>query len=76
MEPKFRHCSALTESEPIALKQKTLEPVELQVKLAEAETLPEEVAVVSAVGIKFLRNVNGELLEIKDAGGMRILGVG
>lgn len=76
LETKFRPCSQLTESELIALNQKTLAPVTLKLTLTEAEALPEEVAVVSAVGVAFFRNVNGELLKIEDAGGMRVLGVG
>lgn len=76
LAPKFKNCSALTESEPIALNQKTLAPVTLQLKLTEAEALPEEVAVVSAVGVSFYKNVNGELLKVEDAGGMRVLGIG
>mgnify|MGYP003138305033 FL=1 len=76
VERSFWPCSKLTESEPIALNQKILGPVALKLTLTEAESLPEEVAVVSAVGVAFFRNVNGELLALKDAGGMRILGVG
>lgn len=76
MEPKFRPCSKFTESEPIALNQKVLAPITLKLTLKETEALPEAVAVVSAVGVAFFRNVNGELLKIKDAGGMRVLGVG
>ena len=75
LEPKFRNLGNFVASEPIALKQKTIGPVSLSLKLAEAISIPEEVAVVTAVGIAFFRNVNGELLEMKDAGGMRILGV-
>ncbi|HBC05010.1 MAG TPA: hypothetical protein DC015_12670 [Aequorivita sp.] len=76
LKTKFRPCSKLTESEPIALNQKTLGPITLKLTLTETEALPEEVAMVCAVGVAFFRNVNGELLKIKDAGGMRVLGVG
>lgn len=75
MEPKFRNLGNFVESEPIVLKQNTIMPVNLSLTLAEAFSVPEEVAVVTAIGVEFFRNVNGELLEVKDAGGMRILGV-
>ncbi len=76
LEPRFRTPSVFVESEPIALKQKTILPINLSLKLTDAIIIPEEVAVVSVVGVSFFRNVNGELLVIKDAGGMRVLGVG
>ncbi|CAM3273335.1 hypothetical protein [Aequorivita lipolytica] len=75
LEPKFKTPAVFVESEPIALKQKTIAPISLNLKLTEATAIPEEVAVVSVVGVVFFRNVNGELLEIKDTGGMRVLGV-
>lgn len=75
-EPNFRNLCAFTESEAIPLKQKTIAPLTLSLTLAEAVVVPEEVAVVTVVGVSFFRNVNGELLEIKDTGGMRVLGVG
>ena len=75
LEPKFRNLSSFTDSEPIALNQKIIAPVNLRLQLAEATAIPEAVAVVSVVGVVFFRNVNGELLEMKDAGGMRVLGV-
>ncbi|WP_157418063.1 hypothetical protein [Aequorivita capsosiphonis] len=76
LEPKHRSLSALVESEPIDLKQKMIASVTLSLRLAEANAMPQAVAVVSAVGVVFYRNVNGELLEMKDARGMRVLGVG
>lgn len=76
MEPKFRVPSVFVDSEPIALNQKTIAPVSLNLKLTNGIAIPEAVAVVTVVGIEFFRNVNGELLEVKDAGGMRVLGVG
>jgi hypothetical protein len=75
IEPNFRPVSVFTDSEPIALAQKTIAPVTLNLKLTEGIVIPETVAVVTVVGVGFFRNVNGELLEMKDAGGMRILGV-
>ena len=75
LEPKFRSNGVFVESEPIALKQKTILPVSLSLKLTEDIAVPEEVAVVCAVGVSFLRNVNGEMFGIEKTGGMRILGV-
>lgn len=74
VEPKFRNLGDFVESEPIALKQKTIAPVELHLKLTEDGPLPEEVAVVTMVGVSFIQNVNGELLEMKKTEGMRVLG--
>ncbi len=76
LEPKHSGVSTLVESEPIALKQSTIAPIAMRLKLDESKAIPEEVAVVSAVGVSFYRNVNGELLKIEAAGGMRVLGVG
>lgn len=76
VEPSFRNCSAFTESEPLALAQQAIGSVTLQLNLPEKVVVPDEVAVVSAVGVRFLKNVNGELLEVEDAGGMRVFGVG
>lgn len=76
LEPKHHSLSGLVESEPIDLKHKTITPISLRLKLAEDTVLPDEVAVVSAVGVAFYRNVNGELLEVKDSLAMRVLGVG
>lgn len=76
LEPKHSGVSALVESEPIALRQRTIAPIAMHLKLDAAKSIPEEVAVVSAVGVCFYRNVNGELLKVENAGGMRILGVG
>ena len=75
LETKFRNVCAFIDSEPIALNQKTIAPVALSLKLTEALAVPDAVAVVTVVGVAFFRNVNGELLEVKDAGGMRVLGV-
>ena len=75
MEPKFRMPGVFADSEPIALNQKTIAPVTLPLKLTEEIAIPEAVAVVTVIGVAFFRNVNGELLEVKDAGGMRVLGV-
>jgi hypothetical protein len=76
MEPNFRPASVFANSEPIALAQKTIAPVTLPLKITEGIAIPEAVAVVTVVGVGFCRNVNGELLELKDAGGMRVLWVG
>src|SRR5690606_26229994 len=76
LETKFRNVCAFIDSEPIALNQKTIAPVALSLKLTEALAVPEAVAVVTVVGVAFFRNVNGELLEVKDSLAMRILGVG
>ena len=76
LEPKFRNVCRFIDSEPIALNQKTIVPVTLSAKLTEGIAVPEAVAVVSVVGIVFFRNVNGELLEVKDSLAMRVLGVG
>lgn len=67
--------SALVESELFVLKQKTIAPITLSLKFSEDVAIPEEVAIVCAVGVRFYMNINGEMLEIKDVGGMRILGV-
>ncbi|MBK5214931.1 MAG: hypothetical protein JJE55_14890 [Flavobacteriaceae bacterium] len=75
LEPKFRSLGDFVESEPIALKQKSIAPIKMILKLAEATAVPEEVAVVTAVGVVFFRNVNGELLEVKDSLAMKVLGV-
>lgn len=75
LEPNFRLPSVFNDSEPILLKQKTITPITLSLKLTEGIAIPEAVAVVTVVGVAFFRNVNGELLELKDAGGMRVLGV-
>ena len=76
LEPKHSGISAIVESEPIALKQRTIAPIAMRLKFDTAKSIPEEVAVVSAVGVCFYRNVNGELLKVENSGGMRILGVG
>ena len=76
LETKFRNLCAFMNSEPIALNQKIITPLTLHLKLAETITVSDEVAVVCVVGVSFFRNVNWELLEVKDAGGLRILGVG
>lgn len=75
LEPKHSGDSALMESGAIALKQRTIAPIALRLRLVDGKALPEEVAVVSAVGVDFYRNVNGELLKVENAGGMRVLGV-
>lgn len=75
-EPKYKSICFFVESKPISLKQKTIQPLTLSLRHTEDMALPEEVAVVCVVGVIFYRNVNGELLEITDAGGMRVLGVG
>lgn len=76
LEPRFFNVCGFVTSEPIALNQKTIAAVPLRLKLAVATAILEEVAVVTVVGVSFFRNVNGELLAVKDAGGMRVLGVG
>ena len=75
LERKFKNISVITESDPIALKQKTIAPVKMGVKLTEVTAIPDEVAVVTFVGVSFYRNVNGELLELSNSGGMKVLGV-
>lgn len=75
VEGKFKNLSAFKASNPIDLKQKTIAAETLRVSLSETSGIPDEVAVVVVVGISFFRNVNGEMLEVKDAGGMKILGV-
>lgn len=75
MEPNHFSLSTLAESELITLKQKTIAPRALSLTLTDTVAIPEEVAVVSAVGVRFYRDVNGEILEMKDVGAMRILGV-
>lgn len=76
LEPKHRNLISLVESEPIDLKQTSITPITLSLKLTETAAIPKAVAVVSAVGVVFYRNVNGEFLSMKNTGGMRILGVG
>ena len=76
LEANFRLPSVFADSEPIALNQKAIAPITLSLKLTEGIAIPETVAVVTVVGVAFCRNVNGELLELKDVGGMRVLGVG
>ncbi|MCZ4319217.1 hypothetical protein O4H26_09455 [Aequorivita viscosa] len=76
MEPKFKIPSVFTDSEPIALKQKTIAPVTLSLKLTDGIAIPEAVAVVTAVGVAFFKNVNGELLEVKNCSAMKIMGTG
>lgn len=75
LERKFRNVGDFVESEPIALKQKTIKPVEMYLQLTKVNVVPEEVAVLTFVGVSFLQNVNGELLEIEDSLAMRVLGV-
>lgn len=75
VQPNHFSISALVESSLTALRQKTIAPIVLRLKLTEAIAMPEEVAVVSAVGVRFYRDVNGEMLEMQGFGGMRILGV-
>lgn len=75
LERRFKNIGVITESDPIALKQDYIAPVKLGVKLTEGIAIPDEVAVITFIGVSFYRNVNGELLKIKDAGGMKIMGV-
>ena len=75
LEQGFKNISAISESEPLPLNKKNIAPVNLEIKLTEANAIPEEVAVVTFVGVSFYRNVNGELLGIEDVGGMKVLGV-
>ena len=76
LETKFRNVGGFVESEPIGLNQKIIAPIELQIKLTEEIALPEELAALTMVGVSFLRNVNGEMLEMEDSLAMRVLGVG
>lgn len=75
LERRFKNISAITESDPIALKQARIGPVKLGVTLTEGIAIPDEVAVVTFVGVSFYRNVNGELLKIENVGGMKVMGV-
>ncbi len=61
-------------SEAISLKQKSIVPVFLSVKLSD-HPVHEEMGVVTAVGIEFYRNVNGELMRMEKSLAMRVLGV-
>ncbi|HLW32682.1 MAG TPA: hypothetical protein VKX40_10505 [Aequorivita sp.] len=61
-------------SEVISLSQKSIAPVSLGVKLADTALL-EEMGVVTAVGVEFYRNVNGEMLKMENSLAMRVLGV-
>lgn len=72
---QFKNLGDFVESAPIALKVKNIAPVDLNVQLTEASPLPEEVAVVTVVGVSFMKKMNGEMLEMKDTGGMRVLEV-
>ncbi|MDP2687838.1 MAG: hypothetical protein Q8O62_11485 [Aequorivita sp.] len=75
LEQGFKNISAISESEPLPLNKKIIAPVNLSVNLTGASAIPEEVAVVTFVGVSFYKNVNGELLGIENVGGMRVLGV-
>ncbi|MEH6763491.1 MAG: hypothetical protein V7655_03240 [Aequorivita antarctica] len=75
LERKFKNLNVFTESDPLALKQKTIAPVKLSIKLTDGIAIPEDVAVVTVIGISFYKNINGELLEVSNTGGMKILGV-
>lgn len=76
IEPKFKNLGDFVESKPFALKQNTIAPVDLRIKLEAGGALPEEIAVITMVGVSFMKEVNGEILAMKDVGAMRILGVG
>ena len=76
LETKFRNLGGFAESEPISLNQKTIARINLHIKLTEETAVPEDVAVLTMVGVSFLRNVNGELLELEDSLAMRVIGVG
>lgn len=62
-------------STPIALDLQFIEPVTLELRLTETTALSENIAVVTVVGVKFFKNVNEELLELSNTGGMKVLGV-
>ncbi|MBT0607561.1 hypothetical protein [Aequorivita echinoideorum] len=76
LEKPLRTPAVFTSSQPIALTQKTIAPLTLNLSLGIDGALPENIAVVMVVGVRFYKNVNGELLELPDTGGMRVLGVG
>lgn len=75
IESRFKNMSDFVESDPIGLKQKIISPVDLRLHLDASIVLPDEVAVITMVGVSFMQEVNGEMLDIKGLGGMRILGV-